>query len=285
MNADDARIRNLERLGSSRLTGIEPGGSPPPNSISTPLSLPHQLSRRALLGGLGGFGLSQAGSHLIPTTAQAAQAGQCGGNPGIETLLALVQGRMFPNTLLAIDPQWPTYQNPVAPIISFRYPPGWQWINLPPGITGVVLLSPQQDALLAIGSAQAWVYLSLDQILAAAMQEAFEQYLRQPVGQHLCVYPIARTANAAWDFAALQNRTTLAAASVSASYEQANVPDGNFNLVPTINTIMLFAAVAGPIDQFAALTESVFIPIFAQLQIGTRRPEDFFEVEDWGDEQ
>ncbi len=242
-------------------------------------------SRRALISGLGGLGLSLAGAHLMPSAAQAAQAGQCGGNPGIETLLALVQGTMIPNTLRTVDARWPSYQNPNSPTIGFRYPPGWQWINLPPAAPGVVLLSPQQDALLTMGSAQAWVYLPLDQLLAVLMQEVFERYLQQPVGQNLCVHPIARTADAAWDFAAAQNRTTLAAASVSAAYTQSQAPDANFNVVPTINTIATFSAVAGPADQFSALTESVFIPIFAQLNLGApRRPEDVFE-EEWGDEE
>ena len=242
-------------------------------------------SRRALISGLGGLGLSLAGTHLMPSAAQAAQAGQCGGNPGIETLLALVQGTMIPNTLRAVDPRWPANQNPHAPLIGFRYPPGWQWINLPPATPGVVLLSPQQDALLTLGSAQAWVYLPLDQLIAVLMQEVFARYLQQPVGQAICVHPIGRTSNAARDFVAAQNRTTLAAASVLASYEESWVPNANFDLAPTVNTIATFGAVAGPADQFAALTESVFIPILAQLNIGAPdRLEDLFE-EVWSDEE
>lgn len=252
---------------------------------SPEISLAPGLSRRALLRGAGGLGLLLAGARMVPAAAAQDQLRQCGGDPGIEALLAYSQGTMIPNTLGAVDGRWPYYMNPQSPVISFRYPPGWQPMDLPPASPGVVLYSPQQDALLTMGSAQVQAYVSMDDLIPYAMQAIFTQFLRQPVGQKLCVYPLARTNDGEYDFAAAQNQTTLAAVTISAFYRYANVLDANSNLVPGASTIAIFYAVAAPSDQFAALTESVFVPIFGQLLIGERRPEDIFEEEeDWGDE-
>jgi hypothetical protein len=249
------------------------------------------LSRRALLSGLGGLGLLLAHAPMLPAAAaQGTQLGQCGGNPGLEALLAYSQGTIIPDTLLAADPRWPFYMNPNSPTISFRYPPGWQPMDLPPANPGVVLYSPRQDALVAMGSAQAQIYVPMDQLLDLAMQAVFTQYLRQPVGQQLCVYPLSRSAGSEVDFAAAQNRTTLAALSVTAVYSEGVTLDPNSNLVPTTNTIAIFYAVAAPSDQFAALTETVFFPIFGQLLMGggtSDEDEDEDEDEsddDWDDE-
>ncbi len=283
----NAWTRGLGRhVGRRRLPGLVLGVDPLLNDHPQSMSLAHGLSRRALISGLSGLGLLLEGAGAPSSAAaQGAQPRQCGGDPGIEALLAYSQGTIIPNTLRAVDPRWPAYMNPISPTISFRHPPGWQPIDLPVASPGVVLLSPQQDALVTMSSAQAQVYVPMDQLLAIAMQAVFMQYLRQPIGQQLCGYPLARSVGSEVDFAAAQNRTTLAAVSVSAVYSESSTLDANFNQVPTINTTALFYAVAGPSDQFAALTETVFLPIFGQLMIGApRKPEDMYEEEDGGDE-
>jgi hypothetical protein len=236
------------------------------------------LSRRDLARRAGALGLLLAGARLAPSAAaQGTQPGQCGGDPGVEALLARSQGTIIPQALFAADPRWPVYMNPASPVISFRYPPGWQPVDLPSPTTGVVLYSPQEDALVTMGSAQGGVYVPMEELLAGTMQAVFAQFLRQPVGQNLCVYPLTRSALGETDFAAAQNRTTLAAVSVSGTYSEGVTLDANSNLIPTTNTIAVFYAVAGPKDQFAELTETVFFPIFGQLLMtggGTGDPDD-----------
>lgn len=243
------------------------------------------LSRRDLARRAAALGLLLAGARLAPSAAaQGVQPQQCGGNPGIEALLAHSQGTMIPPALFAADPRWPVYMNPAAPVISFRYPPGWQPVNLPSPTTGVVLYSPQENALVAMGSAQGGVYVPMEELLAGTMQAVFGQFLQQPVGQNLCVHPLTRSALGETDFAAAQNRTTLAAVSVTATYSEGVTLDANSNLLPETSTIAVFYAVAGPRDQFAELTETVFFPIFGQLLMtggGTGDPdEDDDETDD-----
>lgn len=282
VNECDTKTRDLGRhVGRRRPPGLMPGVGPHSDHPQS-LSLAPGLSRRAVIRGIGGLGLLLAGAHRIPSVAaQGAPPRQCGGNPGIEALLAYEQGTLAPRSLVAADPRWPAYFNPHAPTISFRYPPGWQPMDLPAASPGVVLFSPQQDALVAMGSAQAQTYVPMDDLIAFAMQAVFEQYLRQPVGEKLCVHSLTQSALGETDFAAAQNRTTLAAVSITTAYSEGSILDANFNLVPTTYTIAVYSAVAAPSDQFASLTESVFFPIFGQLLIGTpRKPEDVYLEDD-----
>jgi hypothetical protein len=102
-------------------------------------------------------------------------------------------------------------------------------------------------------------------LIQSSQQSLFAQFLGQPMGQSLCAYPLGRSATSESRFVAAQNRETLAALAVTANYSQGVILDASANPVPTMYTIEIFSAVAGRIDQFAALAQNVFFPIFGQL--------------------
>lgn len=220
--------------------------------------LTRSLSRRTLVRGLGSAAAGLAvlpASQALKVAAQTSSQSSCSNDPGVAMLLELFEDRYpIPPQQLMPPPTWPRTVPDDSFAASIAYPP--DWVAQTFSLTDVSV--PQSGGGLRLTAATGTAAFEVWFIAGSTSptpQQAMAYGLQHLLGQN------AATASASCAIAdsrgplAFGAVTTGALTAVSWGWLATAGNPGGY-------------AMAGPVDQFAALTQQVFLPVIYQFGCG-----------------
>lgn len=194
---------------------------------------------------------------VLAATGTSARAQSCP-DPGLQYLLDMANGRQGLSSLqFMAQPNWQTFMHPASPLLSFTYPPGWQAQPLQQmSAVGVLLRSPD-----AVAALQIYATPPSGQITS---QQAAQMSLASLLGQGaqmrmLCGrdFQVPGVYSNAVSFMGVTDGRSIAATVTSVTYDTSGAA-----------VWIDMRSVAAPAQQFASYLQQVFLPVFAQLQMG-----------------
>lgn len=205
---------------------------------------------------------------IVPITALALWSGgsalaQSCPEQGLELLREMTAGvRPLSSLQFPAQANWRPFMHQSSPLIAFTYPPDWQAVPLEDtGAIGVLLRSPGAAAALQLYAMRPPGPMTSQQAAQLAVGSLLGQNARTRVlcGQDFQVpgvYPMTVT------FLGVTDGTSIAAAVAAITHDPGN---GAALWVDT-------RTVAGPAKQFDGYLQQVFLPVFAQMQMGGSGP-------------
>jgi hypothetical protein len=204
-------------------------------------------------------GLAVVGVSVLAVAGGVPAAAQSCPQPGLQFILDMTRG-VQPLSTTQFMPQanWPTFMHQASPLIAFAYPPGWQAIPLEDsGGLGVLLRSPDAVAALQIYAMRPSGPTTSQQAAQMSIGSLLGQGTRPQV---LCaqdfqvpgVYPMTVT------FLGVTDGRSIAATVASITHDPGNGAPLWVDM----------RSVAAPAKQFDGYMQQVFLPVFAQLQMG-----------------